>query len=145
MPSEYPILFVEDSDADYFVATRALRKVEFPNPIHRCLDGDDALDYLFKTGAYASKLAAPVPGLILLDLNLPGTDGREVLQRIKSADSLKSIPVVVFTTSSNHADVDRCYRQGASSYIQKPNNPRKMEATARRVKEYWFETVRLPA
>ncbi|HEV7519056.1 MAG TPA: response regulator, partial [Thermoanaerobaculia bacterium] len=115
-----PILLVEDSPEDYEATERAFRKSGLKNPIHRCTDGDEALDYLFRRGAYADPARSPRPGIVLLDLNLPGTDGREVLETVKADDSLKQIPVIVLTTSADERDVQACYLAGANSYIQKP-------------------------
>src|SRR4051812_31919488 len=100
-----PIPLVEDSPEDYEATGRALRKAGLSNPIFRCEDGEEALDYLFQRGAYSNPANAPRPGIVLLDLNLPGTDGREVLSAVKSEESLRSIPVVVLTTSTDDRDV----------------------------------------
>jgi CheY-like chemotaxis protein len=114
------------------------------NPIFRCSDGDEALDFLHRRGAYADPARSPRPGVILLDLNLPGTDGREVLAEIKADPSLKQIPVVVLTTSRDDRDVDACYRAGASSYIQKPVDLDGFIRAIERLNGYWFEVVILP-
>ena len=110
------IIVVEDSDEDYAVLTRLLRRLNVPNTLHRCTSGDACLDYLAMLEA-APK--ASFPALILLDLNLPGTSGREVLEQIKHHPVLKSIPVTVVTTSVDERDVTDCYSQGANSYIVK--------------------------
>jgi CheY-like chemotaxis protein len=132
-PSQ-PILLVEDSPEDFEATERALRKAGLKNPIYRCADGEEALDFLHRRGSYADAADAPRPGIVLLDLNLPGTDGREVLSEIKTDPALKQIPVVVLTTSSDQRDIDVCYRSGANSYIQKPE----------RLHGYWLEVVILP-
>ena len=136
-----PILLVEDSPEDYETTQRALRRSGLKNPIYRCADGDEALDFLFRRGAHAG---APRPGVVLLDLNLPGTDGREVLSEIKSDPELKQIPVIVLTTSSDDGDVAACYRAGANSYIQKPVDLDGFMAAIERLNGYWFEVVILP-
>ncbi len=144
MTNRQPLLLVEDSPEDYETTLRALRRTGLGNPIFHCGDGEGALDYLLRRREYADPATAPRPGLILLDLNLPGTDGREVLAEIKRHDALKSIPVVILTTSSAEDDVETCYLDGASSYIQKPVDlPRFFEAI-RRLKDYWLEIVILP-
>jgi len=89
--------------------------------------------------------ANPDTRLILLDLNLPGTDGREVLASIKADDDLRQIPVIVFSTSRDHRDVEACYRAGANSYVQKPVDLPEFRRALDSVKSYWFETVLLPA
>jgi CheY-like chemotaxis protein len=138
------ILVVEDSDVDYETTLRAFKKSSMANPVHRCEDGEDALDYLFHRNRYSSAQKFPLPDLILLDLNLPGTDGREVLEEIKKDPKLKSIPVIVLTTSSHDKDIEVCYRSGANSYIQKPVDLQGFFAAIQRLKDFWFEVVLLP-
>ncbi|MBD0387678.1 MAG: response regulator [Nostoc sp. C3-bin3] len=138
------LLLVEDSDEDFETFRRMMRKVSFTNPIYRCVDGDEALDFLYHTGNYIDPAQAPRPAIILLDLNLPGTDGREVLAQIKQNDALKTIPVVVFTTSSNPKDIEACYRYGVSGYILKPINISILMKTIQIFIDYWFKTVILP-
>lgn len=139
-----PILLVEDSPEDFETTERAFRKSGLRNPIFRCSDGDEALDYLHRRGPYADPAKSPRPGVILLDLNLPGTDGREVLSEIKADPGLKQIPVVVLTTSRDERDVDACYKAGASSYIQKPVDLDGFIKAIERLNGYWFEVVILP-
>ena len=139
-----PLLLVEDSPEDYETTLRAFRRTGLGNPIFRCDDGEDALDYLYRRGKYVEPARAPRPGLILLDLNLPGTDGREVLAEIKSDEALKSIPVIILTTSNAENDIATCYRDGASSYIQKPVDLPGFITAIRRLKDYWFKIVILP-
>jgi len=138
------ILLVEDSPEDFEATERAFRRAGLKNPIHRCSDGEEALDFLFRRGEYVDPAAAPRPGVILLDLNLPGTDGRQVLSEIKAADQLKDIPVVVLTTSVDERDISACYRAGANSYIQKPVDVDGFFKAIERLKGYWFEVVILP-
>jgi CheY-like chemotaxis protein len=132
---------VEDSPEDFETTQRAFRRSGLKNPIFRCSDGDDALDFLFRRGDHAD---APRPGVILLDLNLPGTDGREVLAEMKSDPELRQIPVIVLTTSSDERDVSACYSAGASSYIQKPVDLDGFMRAIERLNDYWFEVVILP-
>jgi two-component system response regulator len=140
-PPTQPILLVEDSPEDFETTQRAFRRSGLKNPILRCADGDEALDFLFQRGSHAD---APRPGVILLDLNLPGTDGREVLAELKASDDLKQIPVIVLTTSSDERDVQACYKAGASSYIQKPVDVEGFMKAIERLNDYWFEVVILP-
>jgi two-component system response regulator len=140
-PPTQPILLVEDSPEDFETTQRAFRRSGLKNPILRCADGDEALDFLFHRGSHAD---APRPGVILLDLNLPGTDGREVLSEIKGNAELKQIPVIVLTTSSDDRDVQACYQAGASSYIQKPVDVEGFMRAIERLNDYWFEVVILP-
>jgi len=139
-----PILLVEDSPEDFETTERAFRRSGLKNPIFRCADGDEALDYLHHRGRYAEPENAPRPGVILLDLNLPGTDGREVLAEIKNDPQLKQIPVIVLTTSKDERDVEACYRCGANSYVQKPVDVDGFMKAIERLNDYWFEVVILP-
>lgn len=109
----------------------------------RCEDGQDAIDYLFQQGAYAKDTVSR-PGIILLDLNMPGVDGRDVLEQLKASDQHKEIPVIVLTTSSDPRDIEECYRIGANTYIQKLVDLDKFIAAIKRLKEYWFEIAVLP-
>ena len=142
-PTE-PLLVIEDSDEDFEALMRMLRKSDVANPIYRCTDGDEALDFLYRSGNYTDKAKAPRPSIILLDLNLPGTDGREVLEQIKQDRELKIIPVVVLTTSSNPKDIEVCYQYGVNGYILKPIDIKKLMRTIQVIIDYWFEVVILP-
>lgn len=131
-----PILMVEDSDDDYDATMRAFKKANLRNPIHRVASGSEALEWL--------RNATVKPGLILLDLNMPGMDGRKTLEVIKQEEALRNIPVVVLTTSSDERDVQGCYRLGANTYVQKPVDLDNLFAAIQRLKEYWFEIAILP-
>lgn len=144
MPHSQPILLVEDSPEDFEATQRAFQKSGLKNPLLRCEDGDEALDYLHRRGDYADPARSPRPGVILLDLNLPGTDGRQVLNEIKKSDNLRDIPVVVLTTSADERDITACYRAGANSYIQKPVDIDGFMKAIERLNGYWFEVVILP-
>lgn len=139
-----PILIVEDSPTDYEATVRALKKSGLANPIYRCEDGDEALDYLYRRGKYDDRDLAPRPGIILLDLNMPGTDGRDVLDDIKANDKLRAIPVVVLTTSSDDRDIQKCYDAGANSYVKKPVDIDGFFESIQRLNDYWFKIVVLP-
>jgi len=139
-----PILVVEDNPEDFEATRRAFNRSGLVNPLHRCVDGDSALDYLYRRGPYADPAASPRPGIILLDLNLPGTDGREVLAEIKADRRLKRIPVIVLTTSSDERDIQACYDAGANSYVQKPVDLHGFVEAIRRLREYWMEVALLP-
>ncbi|PIG93135.1 response regulator [Gloeocapsopsis sp. IPPAS B-1203] len=138
------LLVIEDSDEDFAAFERILRKASINNVVYRCVDGDEALDFLRHNGQYQDRTKAPRPGIILLDLNLPGTDGREVLEQIKQDSELKMIPVVVFTTSSNPKDIEVCYQCGVNGYILKPIDVKKLMRTVQVLIDYWFEAVILP-
>jgi CheY-like chemotaxis protein len=142
-PSQ-PILLVEDSPEDFEATLRAFQKSGLKNTIVRCEDGDEALDYLHRRGRWADPARSPRPGVVLLDLNLPGTDGRQVLAEIKGDERLRDIPVVVLTTSADERDISACYRAGANSYIQKPVDIDGFMKAIERLNGYWFEVVILP-
>lgn len=140
-----PLLLVEDSDEDYAALVRAFRQAGVNAPHHRCCDGDEALEYLHQSGRYADAETAPRPSLILLDLNLPGTDGREVLRAVKQDGGLSSVPVIVMTTSANPADILECYRQGANGYQVKTSNYEGFKREIQNTVDYWFHTAVIPA
>ena len=139
-----PILIVDDSPEDFEAARHAFRKSGLANPIYHCCDGDDALDFLYRRGTYAANGRAARPGFILLDLNMPGTDGREVLQEVKSDPQLRNIPVIMLTTSSDERDIEACYGAGANSYVRKPDDLMGFFEAIEKLKDYWFEVVLLP-
>jgi CheY-like chemotaxis protein len=138
------ILLVEDSDEDYETIRRAFNQVNLGNTLIRSEDGDQALDYLFHRGRYENRDTSPRPSLILMDLNLPGTDGRAVLAQIKGNPDLRQIPVVVMTTSSDERDIAWSYAAGANSFIQKPVSFAGVVDAMKRVKDYWFDLVLFP-
>ncbi len=144
-PVQHPaLLIVEDSNEDFESFLRFLRQSLLVIPIYRCLSGDQALAFLYHTDSYTDPESAPRPGLILLDLNLPGTDGREVLRRIKQDDDLKFVPVVIFTTSNDPKDIEDCYRQGVNSYIIKPVDFSLLKRSIQTLLYYWFDITMLP-
>jgi CheY-like chemotaxis protein len=138
-----PLLLVEDSPEDRETTTRALKKAGVTVPIMACTSGDDALDFLHRRGKYVE--GNPVrPAVILLDLNMPGTDGREVLAEIKSHEELKSIPVVVITTSRDERDIHTCYESGCNAYIRKPVDLGAFMLSMQRLTDFWFTEAILP-
>jgi CheY-like chemotaxis protein len=138
------ILLVEDNFDDYDATMRSFRAAHFNNPVQWCKTGQDALDYLRHEGVYANAPIEPRPVLILLDLNLPGIDGKKVLLIIKRDPLLATIPVIVLTTSRDDRDVTQCYELGASTYIQKPVNFDELLKAVSRIKDYWFGVAILP-
>jgi two-component system, response regulator len=118
--NEVEILLVEDNPNDVELTLRALKKNNLTNKVHVVKDGAEALEYIFATGAYASRDINCIPKVILLDLKLPKVDGLEVLRQIKSNERTKLIPVVVLTSSKEERDLIESYRLGANSYITKP-------------------------
>jgi CheY-like chemotaxis protein len=138
------LLTIEDSDEDFAAFERVVRQSSITKPIFRCTDGEDALEFLYHTGKYTITNRAPRPSMILLDLNLPGMDGREVLWQIKQDRNLQTIPVVIFTTSSNPTDIEICYQRGVNGYIVKPIDTNKLIWTVKLFMSYWFDVTTLP-
>lgn len=141
---EQPILLVEDSPEDYIATLRALKRSGLTQPLVRVSDGDEALDYLFQRGKYEDLKTAVRPAVILLDLNMPGTDGFDVLKVVKSDESLRRIPVIVLTTSGDEEDVLRCYEDGANTFIRKPVDPLHFVEAMQAVHAFWMEVAILP-
>jgi len=140
-----PLLVVEDSNEDFEALQRLLQRSSFPVPIQRCVNGEQALAFLYRTDPYQDRQQSPRPALIVLDLNLPGTDGRDVLRRIKQDHILKKIPVVIFTTSNNPQDIEDCYQYGVNSYIIKPIDFAQLKRDIQMIVDYWFEVTTLPS
>ena len=138
------ILLADDDLDDCLLTQEALAESRLVNTLYTVHDGEALLDYLHRRGAYAASGAAPRPGVILLDLNMPKLGGREALERIKSDPELRRIPIVVLTTSRAEEDVYRSYDLGASSYISKPVTFDGLVAVMRGLGTYWFEIVELP-
>jgi CheY-like chemotaxis protein len=136
-PSE-PLLVAEDSDEDFEILQLLMQQMQVRNPIHRCTNGDKVLDFIYQALEPTQERA--LPSVILLDLNLPGTDGREVLEQLKQDQTLKEIPIVVFTTSSNPRDIEFCYQNGANGYLIKPVDSEELERTVQAFVDYWLQT-----
>lgn len=137
------ILIVEDNDEDFFTFQRALLHAGTKTEIERCKKGDEVLDYFYQRGRFVNQ-SPQLPALILLDLNLPGLDGRQVLTILKQDTKLKSLPVVVVTTSTNPQDIAVCYSAGANSYLVKSFRFQQFREHIKLLIEYWFQTVTLP-
>ena len=135
------ILLVEDNPADIRLTQEALKESRMYNNIRVTMDGVEALNYLQHKGKYAD---APRPDLILLDLNLPKKDGREVLAEIKSDENLRRIPVVVLTTSAAEQDILKSYNLHANCYITKPVDLDQFITVVKAIENFWFTIVKLP-
>ena len=135
------ILLVEDNPGDVRLTVETFKEQKIYNNIHVVSDGEEALDYLYKRGKYINAFR---PDLILLDLNLPKIDGREVLKEIKNDDHLKTIPVVVLTVSESEEDIFKSYNLHANCYVTKPIDLAQFEKVVKSIQEFWLTIVKLP-
>lgn len=135
------VLLVEDSPGDIRLTQEAFRAANSDIRLHVAMDGVEALAFLAQEGSY---LDAPRPDLILLDLNLPKKDGREVLKHIRADESLKSIPTVILTTSESATDINYSYNLHANSYLSKPVQLEKFESIVLSINDFWFKQAKLP-
>ena len=135
------ILLVEDSPGDVRLTQEALKDAKMRNELHVVVDGVEAMSFLHKEGKYAD---VPRPDLILLDLNLPKKDGREVLEEVKADESLKRIPVVVMTISQAEEDILKAYNLNANCYITKPVDLDQFVKVVKSIDEFWLSLVKLP-
>ena len=134
-------LLVEDNEDDVFLTRRGLERAELPVNLHHVENGEECIAFLRKQGEYAN---APTPDLILLDLNLPAMDGREVLTEIVADDSLKAIPVVILSTSESDSDVMSIYKLRCSSYVIKPVDFGEFQRVIETLTSYWLNVAVLP-
>ena len=135
------ILLVEDNPGDYRLTQEALREGKVYNNLHWAKDGEEALEFLHQSGKYAG---VPRPDIILLDLNLPKKDGRQVLSEIKSDEELRPIPVVILTTSQAEEDVLRSYDLHANCYVTKPVDLEKFITVVQSIDRFWLTIATLP-
>jgi CheY-like chemotaxis protein len=134
----------EDDADDRLLVKDALMECQWNADIRFVENGEELLDYLLRQGKYRRAEESPRPGLILLDLNMPRKDGREVLRDIRGHSELRRIPVVVLTTSKADTDIERVYELGANSFISKPVQFEGLVNLMRMLSQYWFKTVELP-
>lgn len=138
------ILLVEDNLADQKLTIRALKKGKVETELYLAEDGEKALDYLRHAGIFEEPNSSPRPDLILLDINLPKIDGKEVLRQIRSDEKLKTIPIVMLTTSSAERDVMESYKLGVNAYINKPVNVEDFYQIIQKLEDFWFRLTLLP-
>lgn len=134
-PAKPEILLVDDSPADLDLTREALASSTYQSRVITVQDGESAIAYLHRAGRYAN---AARPNLVILDLNLPRKDGRVVLADFKSDPALRSVPVVIFTTSQSRQDVARCYAGGANCYVSKPGNLKDFRTAVQSIEQFWF-------
>lgn len=138
------ILLAEDDPGDQELTRRALAEDVVRTDLRIVKDGQEALDYLLREGEYSDPATSPRPDLILLDLNMPRVDGKQVLKRLKAYPDLDHIPLVVMTTSTQEEDILRSYDLGCNSFVQKPVDINRFVNAVRELGHYWFELVTLP-
>src|SRR5687768_15797658 len=138
------ILLADDDEEDRMLAANALQESRVVNDLRFVTDGEELLDYLLHRGRYEDPAFSPIPGLILLDLNMPRKDGREALREVKAHPDLRRIPIVVLTTSKAEEDIYRTYDLGANSFITKPVSFEGLVMVMRDIGRYWIEIVELP-
>src|SRR5438552_1882825 len=138
------ILLADDDEEDRMLTADALAESRVVNDLRFVEDGEELLDYLYGRGKFSGPHAAPAPGLILLDLNMPRKDGREALREIKADPELRRIPVIVLTTSKADTDIGAIYELGANSFISKPFQFEALVSVMRLLGQYWVKTVSLP-
>ena len=142
--TSFIILIADDDEDDCMLAQEALAESRLAKAARIVRDGEELMDYLYNRGQYTDKKLAPRPDLILLDLNMPRKDGREALREIKADSKLRSIPIIVLTTSKAEEDIYRSYDLGANSFIIKPMTFSSLVEVMRTIGKYWLETVELP-
>src|SRR5258708_4940502 len=140
-PTKPEILLVDDSPADLDLTLEALATSTYQSSVNTVPDGEEAIAYLHRSGAYGN---ATRPNLVILDLNLPRKDGRVVLADFKADPSLRSVPVVIFSTSQSRQDIARCYAIGANCYVSKPGNLGDFRAAVQAIEQFWFNVASLP-
>lgn len=138
------ILIADDDPDDRLLIREALSEARLANPVDFVEDGQEVMDYLYRRERFSDRQGQPLPGLILLDLNMPRKDGREALEELKANPQLRRIPVVVLTTSKAEEDVFRSYDLGVNSFIVKPVRFEDLIETLRAVTHYWLQIVELP-
>ena len=140
----HPILIAEDDEDDYLLTMEALKEAGVDTQIKWVKDGEELMNYLQPLGSAKKKSKSDFPSLILLDLNMPRKDGREVLEEIKGNDTLRKIPVIVLTTSKAETDINHAYDLGVNSYIQKPVRFNDFVEAVKVLSHYWFHIDKLP-
>ncbi|MFO0876595.1 MAG: response regulator [Gemmataceae bacterium] len=144
MKADHAILLVEDNPADVKITQRAIKESGLPFDLIVVRDGQEALDYLHQQGNHAESHPWRIPALILLDINLPRMNGRQVLEHIRNTPTLRAVPVVVLTTSKREEDIRQMYSAGANTYIEKPQDFQRFLHVLQMIHHYWMDMAVLP-
>ena len=139
-----PILYAEDDENDVFFMQRAFKQAGIVNPLHIVTNGTLAIDYLSGSGPYANREEHPIPCLVLLDLNMPGKSGLDVLKWIRTQPRISTLPIVVMTSSNQDSDIHRAYLLGANGYLIKPGKPDELLVMVKGIRDYWLTQNRSP-
>jgi two-component system response regulator len=137
-----PVLYGEDVEDDAFFMQRAFDQAAVPNPLVVVSDGQEVIEYLFGSGRYRNRLEYPLPGLLLLDLNLPKKTGIEVLKWIRNDPAVATLPVIVLTSSVLDADIHRAYVEGANAYLVKPTALKELIRMVKNIRDFWLSQNR---
>ncbi|NKE34434.1 response regulator [Natronococcus sp. JC468] len=140
-PEEVDILLVEDNPGDVRLLQEALAVTDIPHRLHVVTDGDEAIEFVYRCGEHAD---SPQPDLVLLDLNLPHTDGHEVLNELKTDPEHSRLPIIVLSSSNEEGDVRRAYAAGANAYLTKPIEPDELVERVELIETFWFSLAQLP-
>ena len=144
MTEPQPILYAEDDENDTILVTRAVEQAALAHPLVVVASGADAIRYLQGTGDFADRSKHPLPCLAMIDLNMPGKSGLEVLDWIRTNEPIRLLPVLILTSSTQDSDIQQSYRRGANGYLVKPGSPIELLTMVRAIKEFWFKQSRLP-
>lgn len=141
MTNPRPVLLVEDSDADAEALMRVVRRMAVGAEVVRVHDGESALDYLHRRGAYSDVCR---PAMVLMDLHMPGISGHELLVKLRADAGLRSLPIIVFSSSVLPADIEGAYAEGANSYMRKPGERAGLESMVQALRDFWLSVALLP-
>ena len=142
--NRFPVLYVEDEENDVVLLEHAFTKTGVENPLHAVKDGRAAMDYLAGNATFADRARYPLPGLILLDLNLPFYSGIEVLAWLRQQPQIRRLPVVIFSSSGRPDDIAKAYDAGANGYLVKPNSVAELSVIAQALRDFWMRQNQLP-
>src|SRR5687767_9482039 len=137
----YPILLAEDRPDDVFLMERALQKVKSRHPLRVVTDGQKAIEYLSGQGEYSDRVAFPFPGLVILDLKMPGVGGFEVVEWMRKTPQTRLTPIIILSTSALPEDINRAYELGANAYMIKPTDHRSLERLLQTIGEFWLASL----